>query len=168
MLNNGDIGLHLEEMSPIYAQAIVAVEDQDFYEHNGFDYTRIASALLKDVKAMRKVEGASTITQQYARNLYLSHDKTWTRKANEALYAYRLEVFYDKDELLEGYLNTVYFGHGMYGVEAASRFYFGKCSKDLTLAESALLMAIPKGPTIYSPVVNEEKAVRTTTTHSFH
>ena len=148
----------LDEMSPFIRDAIIATEDQEFYEHNGFDYTRIASALLKDVKAMRKVEGASTITQQYARNLYLTHDKTWKRKAREALYAYRMEIFYDKDVLLEGYLNTVYFGHGMYGVEAASRFYFGKSSKDLTLAQSALLVAIPKGPSSFSPLVNEEKA----------
>lgn len=150
--------VELEEMSPFISEAILAVEDQEFYEHHGFDYTRIAAALLKDVKAMRKVEGASTITQQYARNLYLTHDKTWTRKAKEALYAYRMEVFYEKDELLEGYLNTVYFGHGMYGVEAASRFYFGKSSKELTLAESALLISIPKGPSIYSPVINSENA----------
>ncbi|HLG27866.1 MAG TPA: PBP1A family penicillin-binding protein, partial [Paenisporosarcina sp.] len=150
--------VELEDMSPFISDAILAVEDQEFYEHHGFDYTRIASALLKDVKAMRKVEGASTITQQYARNLYLTHDKTWTRKAKEALYAYRMEVFYEKDELLEGYLNTVYFGHGMYGVEAASRFYYGKPSKDLTLAQSALLISIPKGPSIYSPLMNEENA----------
>lgn len=148
----------LDEMSPFIIDAVIATEDQEFYEHNGFDYTRIASALLKDVKAMRKVEGASTITQQYARNLYLTHDKTWTRKAREALYAFRLEIFYDKDELLEGYLNTVYFGHGMYGVEAASQFYFGKPSKELTLAQSALLIAIPKGPSSFSPLINEEKA----------
>jgi 1A family penicillin-binding protein len=150
--------VELDDMSPFISEAILAVEDQEFYEHQGFDYTRIASALLKDVKAMKKVEGASTITQQYARNLYLTHDKTWTRKAKEALYAYRMEVFYEKDELLEGYLNTVYFGHGMYGVEAASRFYFGKPSKDLTLAQSALLISIPKGPSIYSPLINEENA----------
>uniref|UniRef100_UPI00406D2D5F transglycosylase domain-containing protein n=1 Tax=Psychrobacillus sp. FSL H8-0483 TaxID=2921389 RepID=UPI00406D2D5F len=148
----------LDEISPFIPQATIAVEDQEFYEHHGFDYTRIASALLKDVKAGKKVEGASTITQQYARNLFLTHDKTWTRKLNEALYAYRLEIFYEKEELLEGYLNTVYFGHGMYGVEAASRFYYGKSAKSLTLAESALLMGIPKGPTHYSPLVNEEKA----------
>lgn len=149
----------LDEISPFITQAAIAVEDQEFYEHNGFDYSRIASALLKDVKAGKKVEGASTITQQYARNLFLTHEKTWNRKINEALYAYRLEVFYEKDDLLEGYLNTVYFGHGMYGVEAASRFYFGKSAKSLTLAESALLMGVPKGPTHYSPIVNEEKAV---------
>ena len=151
--------ISLEEMSPFIPQATVAVEDQEFYEHHGFDYSRIAGAILKDIKAGKKVEGASTITQQYARNLFLTHEKTWTRKINEALYAYRLELFYDKDELLEGYLNTVYFGHGMYGVEAASRFYFGKSAKSLTLAESALLVGIPKGPTYYSPLVNEEKAV---------
>jgi len=150
----------LEEMSPFITDALLAVEDQEFYEHHGFDYTRIATALLKDVKAMKKVEGASTITQQYARNLFLTHDKTWTRKAKEALYAYRMETFYEKDELLEGYLNTVYFGHGMYGVEAASRFYYGKSSKDLTLAESALLISVPKGPSYYSPLVNEENAYR--------
>ncbi|WP_019414475.1 transglycosylase domain-containing protein [Paenisporosarcina sp. TG20] len=148
----------LEDMSPFISDAVLAVEDQEFYEHNGFDYSRIAAALLKDVKAMRKVEGASTITQQYARNLYLSHDKTWTRKAKEALFAYRMEAFYEKDVLLEGYLNTVYFGHGMYGVEAASQYYFAKSSKELTLAESALLMSIPKGPSLYSPLINEENA----------
>lgn len=148
----------LEDMSPFISDAILAVEDQEFYEHNGFDYTRIATALMKDVKAMKKVEGASTITQQYARNLFLTHDKTWTRKAKEALYTYRMETFYEKDQLLEGYLNTVYFGHGMYGVEAASRFYFGKSSKDLTLAEASLLISVPKGPSLYSPLNNEENA----------
>ena len=151
--------ISLEEMSPFLPQATVAVEDQEFYEHHGFDYTRIASAILKDIKSGKKVEGASTITQQYARNVFLTHEKTWTRKINEALYAYRLELFYEKEDLLEGYLNTVYFGHGMYGVEAASRYYFGKSANSLTLAESALLVGIPKGPTYYSPLVNEEKAV---------
>ncbi len=147
----------LDEISPFVTKALIATEDQDFYSHNGFDYTRIAGALFKDIKAMKKVEGASTITQQYARNLYLSHDKTWLRKINEALYAYRLETFYSKDQILEGYLNTVYFGHGMYGVEAASRYYFAKSAKDLTLPEAASLIAIPKGPSIYSPLANEEK-----------
>ncbi|XHY47113.1 transglycosylase domain-containing protein [Psychrobacillus sp. L3] len=149
----------LDEMSPFLSQAAIAVEDKDFYKHHGFDYSRIASALLKDVKAGKKVEGASTITQQYARNLFLTHEKSWNRKINEALFAYRLEIFYEKEDLLEGYLNTVYFGHGMYGVEAASRFYFGKSAKNITLSESALLMAIPKGPSHYSPLVNEKKAV---------
>ncbi|WP_172371282.1 transglycosylase domain-containing protein [Sporosarcina jiandibaonis] len=142
----------LDEISPFLLDAVIATEDRNFYEHHGFDYKRIAGAVLKDVKTRRKAEGASSITQQYARNLYLTHEKTWTRKINEALYAYRLELFYEKDTILEGYLNTVYFGHGMYGVEAASKYYFGKSAKDLTLEESAVITAIAKGPSIYSPV----------------
>ena len=142
----------LDEISPFVLDAVIATEDRNFYEHHGFDYKRIAGAVLKDVKTRRKAEGASSITQQYARNLYLTHTKTWTRKINEALYAYRLELFYDKDTILEGYLNTVYFGHGMYGVEAASKYYFGKSAKDLTLEESAVITAIAKGPSVYSPV----------------
>jgi len=150
--------IELDKLSPYIIDATIAVEDKDFYKHNGFDYSRIAGALLADIKAGAKVQGASTLTQQYARNLYLTHEKTWTRKINEALYAYRLEIFYDKDEILEGYLNTVYYGHGMYGVEAASRYYFGKSASDLTLAEAAMLAGIPKGPSIYSPIANIEKA----------
>ena len=148
----------LDEMSPLIVDATVAVEDKDFFEHNGFDYSRIAGAVVADIKAGSKVQGASTITQQYARNLYLTHEKTWTRKLNEALYTYRLELFYDKEEILEGYLNTVYYGHGMYGVEAASKYFFGKSAKELTLAEAAMLAGIPKGPTYYSPNANIEKA----------
>lgn len=148
----------LDEISPYLIDASISVEDQDFYTHSGLNFKRIGGALLADIKARSKVQGASTITQQYARNLYLTHEKSWTRKANEALYAYRLEAFYDKDDILEGYLNTVYYGHGMYGVEAASRFYFGKAAKNLTLSEAAMLAGIPKGPSIYSPIVNLEKA----------
>ena len=148
----------LDELSPYLIDATIAVEDKDFYEHNGFDYSRIAGAILADIKAGGKVQGASTLTQQYARNLFLTHEKTWTRKINEALYAYRLEVFYGKDEILEGYLNTVYYGHGMYGAEAASRYFFGKSAKDLTLAEASMLAGVPKGPTYYSPLADEKKA----------
>ena len=142
----------IDEISPFLVDAVIATEDKSFYDHNGFDYKRIAGALLKDVKTLRKAEGASTITQQYAKNLYLTQAKTWTRKAHEALYAYRMELFYEKDVILEGYLNTVYFGHGMYGVEAASQFYFAKPAIDLTLEESAVITAIAKGPSVYSPL----------------
>lgn len=152
--------VNLDEISPFLVDAVVATEDRNFYTHNGFDYKRIAGALLKDIKNRSKVEGASTLTQQYARNLHLTHAKTWKRKANEALIAFRLERFYDKDKILEGYLNTVYFGHGMYGVEAASNFYFGKSAKDLTLEESAVITAIAKGPTIYSPVDYPENSTK--------
>ena len=148
----------LKDISPYLIDATVAVEDKDFYEHGGFDYSRIAGAVLADIKAGSKVQGASTLTQQYARNLYLTHEKTWTRKLNEALFAYRIEVFYSKDEILEGYLNTVYYGHGMYGVEAASRYFYGKSAKDLTLSEASMLAGVPKGPSYYSPLNNLEKA----------
>lgn len=148
----------LDDVSPFLIDAVIATEDRNFYEHNGFDYKRIAGAILKDIKTMSKAEGASSITQQYARNLFLTHEKSWSRKIKEALYAYRMEIFYEKDVILEGYLNTVYFGHGMYGVEAASRFYFAKSAKDLTLEEAAIITAIAKGPSVYSPVANPEKS----------
>lgn len=150
----------LDKMSPFLIDAAIATEDQKFYSHNGFNYKRIAAALLKDIKNRRMVEGASTITQQYARNLHLSHTKTWKRKIEEALIAFRLERFYDKETILEGYLNTIYFGHGMYGVEAASNFYFDKSAKELTLEESAVILAIAKGPTIYSPINYPENSKR--------
>ena len=150
--------VELENISPFLIDAVVATEDRNFYKHSGFDYKRIGGAILKDIKNRSKVEGASTITQQYARNLHLTHAKTWQRKANEALIAFRLERFYDKDVILEGYLNTVYFGHGMYGVEAASNFYFAKSAKDLTLEEAAVITAIAKGPTLYSPINSPENS----------
>ncbi|BDH60565.1 penicillin-binding protein [Lysinibacillus sp. PLM2] len=150
--------VELEDISPYLLDATIAVEDKEFYTHNGFDYSRIVSAIITDLKTQSMAEGASTITQQLARNLYLTLDKTWTRKINEALYAYRLEVFYSKDEILEGYLNTVNYGHGMYGVEAASQYYFSKSASELTLAEAAMLAGIPKGPSIYSPINDFEKA----------
>src|SRR5699024_9034919 len=113
----------------------VAVEDRRFYDHHGFDYGRIFSAALADLRSLSLREGASTLTQQYARNLFLNHEKTWTRKVKEAFYTVRIEMFYSKDEILEGYLNTIYFGHGAYGIEAASRFYFDKHANELTVAE---------------------------------
>ncbi len=150
--------VELEEISPHVIESTLTTEDKRFYDHLGFDMKRMASAAMKDLKHMAMVEGASTITQQYARNLYLSHEKTWTRKWNEALYALRLEMFYDKDTILEGYLNTIYYGHGMYGIEAASRYYFDKHASELSLAEAATLAAVPKGPTYYSPYTQYENA----------
>ncbi|OLN24199.1 monofunctional biosynthetic peptidoglycan transglycosylase [Domibacillus antri] len=148
----------LDHISPHVTDAVIAIEDKKFYRHAGFDLKRIAGAAIADVKAMAKVQGASTITQQYARNVFLTNDKTWQRKLKEAWYAARLELFYTKDEILEGYLNTVYFGHGAYGIEAASRFYFNKSADALTLSEAALLAGIPKGPSIYSPLASREKS----------
>ena len=148
----------LEHISPYVIDATIAIEDRHFYEHMGFDFKRIGGAVLADIKAMSKVQGASTITQQYARNLFLEHDKTWKRKIAEAFYAYRLEVHYSKEEILEGYLNTIYYGHGSYGIESAARTYFGKKAEDLSLAEAAMLAGIPKGPGYYSPYADAERA----------
>ncbi|MEK3888547.1 transglycosylase domain-containing protein [Bacillus sp. FSL K6-3431] len=148
----------LDEISPNTVHAMIAIEDRTFYDHHGFDVKRIGAAVLANLKAMKKVQGASTITQQYARNLFLTLDKTWKRKISEAFYAMRLEINYDKDEILEGYLNTISYGHGAYGIEAASQYYFGKSAGDLSLAEGALLAGIPKGPGIYSPLISFEKA----------
>lgn len=148
----------LEEISTELIEATVAVEDKRFYDHFGFDMKRIFGSAMANLKAGAKVEGASTITMQYARNLFLSHEKTWKRKITETLYAIRLELNYSKDEILEGYLNTIYYGHGAYGVEEAAHYYFQKSAKSLTLSEASLLAGIPKGPSHYSPEHSLEKA----------
>ncbi|MDQ1000146.1 1A family penicillin-binding protein [Neobacillus niacini] len=150
----------LEEISPDLINATISIEDKNFYEHNGFDYKRIAGAILADIKAGAKVQGASTITQQYARNLFLEHDKTWSRKLHEAFYAIRIEMNYSKEEILEGYLNTIYYGNGAYGVQAASQFYYGKNASELSLAESSMLAGVPKGPSYYSPLESLENATK--------
>lgn len=149
---------NLKDISPDLVDATISIEDKNFYEHHGFDFKRIAGAVLADVQAFAKVQGASTITQQYARNLFLEHDKTWSRKLHEAFYTIRIEMNYSKKEILEGYLNTIYYGNGTYGVEAASQYYFGKKAVDLTLAEASMLAGIPKGPGIYSPLASMEHA----------
>jgi 1A family penicillin-binding protein len=148
----------LNDMSPDLVNATISIEDKNFYGHNGFDYKRIVGAILADIRAFGKVQGASTITQQYARNLFLEHDKTWKRKLHEALYSIRLEMNYSKKEILEGYLNTIYYGHRAYGVQAASNYYFGKDAGELSLAEASMLAGIPKGPSIYSPLISLENA----------
>lgn len=141
----------LKEISPWLIKATLATEDRQFYDHFGFDVKGMARAMLVNLKNMDKVQGASTLTQQLARNLYLTHERTWSRKMKEAMYTAQLEMKYSKDEILGMYLNEIYYGHGAYGIEAASRLYFGKPAKDLNLAESSLLAGVPKGPTYYSP-----------------
>lgn len=148
----------LNDISPALIEATISIEDKSFYRHYGFDLKRMAGAALADVKAMSKVQGASTISQQYARNLFLSHDKTWKRKISEALYTIRIEMNYSKKDILEGYLNTIYYGHGAYGVQAASQYYFGKDANQLTVAEAAMLAGIPKAPSYYSPVSHLDHA----------
>ncbi|WP_440897894.1 transglycosylase domain-containing protein [Amphibacillus sp. Q70] len=148
----------LEDIHPMLVDTTIMIEDQNFHHHGGFDLKRIGGAVLKNLHQGNLAEGASTITQQYARNLYLTHEKTWLRKLKEAFYTIRLEQHYDKDSLLEGYLNTIYYGHGIYGVETASQFYFGKSTTDLSLAEIALLVAIPNRPNAYSPLNHYDTA----------
>lgn len=143
--------VRLNQISKPLTEATIAVEDKRFYHHMGFDFRRIAASAAHDVLTMSRSEGASTITMQYARNLYLSQDKTWIRKIKEALLTLRLEVSYSKNTILEGYLNTIYYGHGSYGIEAASQYFFGKDAKDLNLAEASMLAGIPNGPYYYSP-----------------
>ncbi|MHB8482848.1 MAG: penicillin-binding protein 1A [Nitrospiria bacterium] len=139
-------------------QAIIAVEDSRFLEHRGFDYWRTLKAVLNDIRSLRLKEGGSTITQQLARSLFLSPEKHFTRKIKELLLATKIESVLSKDEILELYLNQIYLGHGSYGVQAASKLYFGKDVSELSLAESAFLAGLPKAPSEYSPFVNPEKA----------
>src|SRR5699024_3925366 len=150
----------LDDVPSTVLTATVITEDRNFYSHYGFDFTGIIRAIWKNIKTHSLKEGASTITQQYARNLYLTHEKTWLRKVKEAFYTIRLEMFYTKEEILTGYLHAIYYGHGAYGIEEASRVYFDKHASELTLAESAMLAGIPKGPTYYSPFNDEDKAIK--------
>lgn len=148
----------LDEISPYAIKGIVDTEDKNFYSHNGFDYMRIMKALYNDIKAGNLKEGASTISQQYIKNLFLTFDKTWERKLEEAYLTFELEVHYNKNEILEGYMNTINYGAGNYGIEEASLYYFNKHAKDLTLAEASIIVGIPKNPTYYNPVYYYDNA----------
>ncbi len=141
-------------------KAIVATEDRNFYNHSGVDLKGIVRAIIKDIWAGKFVEGASTITQQLAKTLFLNPKKTLVRKLKEAFLAFHLERRYTKDEILELYLNQVYFGSGAYGVESAARIFFDKSVKDLTLAECALVSAMPKAPSRYSPLINRDLSIK--------
>jgi penicillin-binding protein 1A len=149
----------LEKIPRLLTAALVATEDRKFYKHSGVDLKGIARAIFKDIKAGEFVEGASTITQQLSKTLFLTPRKTLVRKLKEAILAFQLERRYTKDEILELYLNQVYFGSGAYGVESAAKIFFGKSAKDLTLAECALVAGMPKSPSRYSPLVNPDLAL---------
>ncbi|WP_235001572.1 transglycosylase domain-containing protein [Halobacillus sp. Marseille-P3879] len=140
-------------------EAFIAVEDSRFYEHSGVDFKSILRAVYRDIIAMEKVEGGSTITQQLAKNLFLTNEKSWMRKTKEVMAAIHLERKFTKDEILELYLNTIYFGNGAYGVEEASKEYFNTSVSDLTVAQGALLAGLPKAPNSYSPFENPEEAL---------
>ncbi len=149
---------NIDDISSYLVDSTIYTEDKNFYKHFGFDFFRICSALYNNIISHSTSQGASTITQQYAKNLFLNFDKTWKRKWDEAWYTLRIEANYSKKEILEGYLNTINYGHGQYGVKAAAKYYFNKDCKDLSLGEATLLAGIPKAPSIYSPIVNYDKA----------
>lgn len=151
---------NLEDISDNLKNAVIAVEDKNFYNHHGFDYLRIAKAMLTNIKKKSIVQGASTISQQYIKNLYLDFDKTWKRKAEEAMLTLELEVHYDKDDILEGYLNTINYGQGNMGIVNASSYYFNKKPSELTLEEAIILAGIPKNPAGYNPVSNYEASLK--------
>ena len=142
------IEVPLSQISPHLRKAIVAFEDQRFAEHGGIDIIRIVGAVWADVREGRKAQGGSTITQQLARQSFLTREKKLWRKVREIALARRIERMYSKDEILELYLNKVYFGDGLYGAEAAARGYFGKSASDLDLAEAALLAGLVNAPSV--------------------
>jgi penicillin-binding protein 1A len=149
----------IETVSPNLIKAVISVEDQRFYEHSGIDAIRVAAAAIRNFETGRRAEGGSTITQQLARQSFLSRDKTYRRKLKEVILAAYIEKMYDKNEILELYLNKVYFGGGLYGVEAASRGYFAKSSHDLKIDEAALLAGLIQSPSSYAPSVNLDRAI---------
>ncbi len=149
----------LEKMPKYLRDGVIAVEDKRFWDHEGVDPLGIARALYVDIMKGDKAQGGSTITQQYVKQAFVTSEKTLKRKVQEAILAQEVERRYSKDEILGLYLNTIYFGHGAYGVEAASRAYFGKGVEKLTIAESAVLIGVIKSPGRYSPYLEPENAI---------
>jgi 1A family penicillin-binding protein len=153
------IPVSLDRVSPHLVKAILAVEDQRFFEHRGLDVVRIAGAFLSNMRTGRTTQGGSTLTQQLARQSFLSTDKTYSRKMKEVIVAAQIEKEFEKRDILQLYLNKVYFGAGLYGAEAASLGYFGKPAADLTLSEAALLAGLVKSPSTYAPTVDLDRAL---------
>lgn len=148
------IYLSFPEIPSYFVDAVIATEDRQFFSHKGFDMAGIIRALFVNIGSEQIEQGGSTITQQLVKNLFLSNERTYHRKLTELLYAYQFENTFSKEEIIELYLNTIYFQHGVYGIEAASRFYFSRSSDQLSLEEVAFLIAIPNNPTFYNPLTN--------------
>ena len=146
------------DIAPIMRQAIVSVEDQRFFDHDGIDIRGVARALWADIRSQAIVEGGSTITQQFVKNAYIRNERTLARKVREAALAWQLEQRWSKDRILTAYLNTIYFGNGAYGIQQAARTYFKKSAQELELPEAALLAGIPADPARYDPVTNAANA----------
>lgn len=149
----------LEDTNYNLINAVISVEDKNFYQHHGFDYLRIARAMYLNIKNGKITQGASTISQQYVKNIFLDFSTTWSRKIEEAFLTLELEVHYTKDEILEGYLNTINYGQGNFGIGNASRYYFNKEPIDLTLEEALILAGIPNSPENYNPVANYDLSI---------
>ena len=152
-----DEWIKVDNISKNLINATISIEDKNFYKHNGFDFLRILKSIYINISNKDTLQGASTISQQYAKNLFLDFDKTWERKLKEAWYTFKLENNYSKNEILEGYLNTINYGN-VYGIENAAHYYFNKSAKDLGLAEASMLAGIPNSPNNYSPLINLKKA----------
>ncbi len=158
--SNNSEWVRLENIDDKLKQYIISIEDQHFYYHKGFDLLRIIRVMLANIRHGKITAGASSISQQYVKNLFLEFDQTWERKIEEAFLTIRMETHYSKDEILEGYLNTIYFGNGIYGVKDATQYYFNKDISDITMEEAIILAGIPKSPNNYNPIANKEASLK--------
>jgi penicillin-binding protein 1A len=149
-----------DDFPPVLREALVSIEDKDFYRHSGINFWRIIGAAYKDIESGGKIQGASTLTMQLARNLFLSPDRSFHRKVQETLLAIQIERRFTKPQIFTLYANQIFLGHGVYGFEAASEYYFSKPAKQLTLDEAALLAGLPKGPQVYSPINHPDRAFK--------
>lgn len=149
-----------KDIPDMMKKAIVATEDRRFYDHGALDLVSVTRALVTNYMAGQTLEGGSTIAQQTVKNIFLSQDRTLARKIEELALAVRLEKNYTKDEILELYLNTIYFGHGAYGIKDAARIYFGKDVKDLNVSQCAMLAGLPLAPSVYDPITHPEEGIR--------
>src|SRR6202142_3181039 len=147
-----------DDYPEVLRNALVSIEDKDFYRHSGVNIWRIVGAAYRDIESGGRVQGASTLTMQLARNLFLSPDRSFYRKVQETLLAIQIERRFTKPQIFALYANQIFLGHGVYGFEAASEFYFSKPARRLTLAEAALLAGLPKGPQVYSPINHPDRA----------
>jgi penicillin-binding protein 1A len=149
-----------EDYPQVLREALISIEDKDFYRHSGINLWRIAGAAYRDIESAGRVQGGSTLTMQLARNLFLSPDRSFHRKIQEALLAVQIERRFTKPQIFTLYANQIYLGHGVYGFEAASEFYFSRPARQLALDEAALLAGLPKSPSYYSPIVHPDRALK--------
>lgn len=153
-----------DKIPDLLKKGIIATEDRRYYDHGAVDIIGVARAFITNSMAGETLEGGSTIAQQTVKNIFLSNDRTMTRKLEELALAVQLERNYSKEEILELYLNTIYFGHGAYGVGEASRVYFGKKPKDLDLSQCAMLAGLPQAPSAYDPISHPQEGAKRMTT----